>query len=140
MTALQFAVDINQEKIINLFLSAFRLKFDINAKSIEAVIRNEIEIFERTPLYMSIEKKNINLIKLLLKSEDINVNEKSYHFSNNSQIHAKTALHLAAEIGDLEIIKLLLEKKEIDINIEDSQGKKPIDYSNNIEIKQLLLK
>ncbi len=38
------------------------------------------------------------------------------------------------------IIKLLLEKKEIDINIEDSQGKKPIDYSKNIEIKQLLLK
>ena len=73
-----------------------------------------------------------------MKSEDININEKSYHFSNNSQIHAKTALHLAAEMGDLEIIKLLLEKKEIDINIEDSQGKKPIDYSENNEIKKLL--
>ena len=51
-----------------------------------------------------------------------------------------TALHLAAEIGNLEIIKLLLEKKEIDINIEDSHGRKPIDYSINNEIKQLLSK
>ena len=51
-----------------------------------------------------------------------------------------TALHLAAEIGNLEIIKLLLEKKEIDINIEDSHGRKPIDYSKNNEIKQLLSK
>ena len=51
-----------------------------------------------------------------------------------------TALHLAAEIGNLEIIKLLLEKKEIDINIEDSHGKRPIDYSENHEIKQLLSK
>lgn len=41
---------------------------------------------------------------------------------------------------NLKIIKLLLEKKEIDINIEDGQGKKPIDYSENIEIKHLLLK
>ena len=52
----------------------------------------------------------------------------------------KAALHLAAKIGNLEIIKLLLEKKEIDINIEDSHGKKPIDYSENHEIKQLLSK
>ena len=52
----------------------------------------------------------------------------------------EAVLHLAAKIGNLEIIKLLLEKKEIDINIEDSHGKKPIDYSENHEIKQLLSK
>ena len=52
----------------------------------------------------------------------------------------KVALHLAVEIGKSEIIKLLLEKEEIDINIEDSHGKKPIDYSDNHEIKQLLSK
>ena len=52
----------------------------------------------------------------------------------------KAALHLAVEIGNLEITKLLLEKKEIDINIKDSHGKKPIDYSKNHEIMQLLSK
>ena len=49
-------------------------------------------------------------------------------------------MHLAVEIGNLGIIKLLLEKKDIDINIKDSHGKKPIDYSENHEIKQLLSK
>ena len=57
-----------------------------------------------------------------------------------NHLEQKAALHLAVEIENLEIIKLLLEKKEIDINIEDSHGKKPIDYSENHEIKQLLSK
>ena len=47
-------------------------------------------------------------------------------------------MHLATQINNAEIVKLLLEKKEIDINIEDSQGKKPIDYAKNDEIKQFL--
>lgn len=50
----------------------------------------------------------------------------------------KTILHLAVEINNLEIIKLLLGMKEIDINIEDSEGKKPIDYAKNDVIKKLL--
>ena len=60
--------------------------------------------------------------------------------SGDYQIEQKIVLHLAVEIGNLDIIKLLLEKKEIDINIEDSHGKKPIDYSENQEIKKLLSK
>lgn len=50
----------------------------------------------------------------------------------------KTKLHLAVEIRNLDIIKFLLEKNEIDVNIQDSHGKKHIDYSENDEIKQLL--
>ena len=60
--------------------------------------------------------------------------------SGNNHFEKATALHLAVERRNLEIIKLLLQKEEIDINIEDSQGKKPIDYSENDEIKQLLSK
>ena len=58
-------------------------------------------------------------------------------FNKNEQ---KAVLHLAVEKGNLEIIKLLLKKEDIDVNIEDSHGKKPIDYSQNYEIKQLLSK
>ena len=58
-------------------------------------------------------------------------------FNKNEQ---KAVLHLAAEKGNLEIIKLLLKKEDIDVNIEDSHGKKQIDYSQNYEIKQLLSK
>ena len=106
----------------------------------KAIIDEEIEIFEQTALYMSIEKQNINAIKSLLARPDLDINEKSFHIKGNNQVEQKAALHLAAEIGNLEIIRLLLEKKDIDINIEDDQGKKPIDYSENHEIKQLLSK
>ena len=114
--------------------------FDINGRSMKAILGNDIEIFEQTALYLSIEKQNVNAIKLLLARPDIIINEKSFHLTGNNQMEEKAALHLAVEIGNLEIIKLLLEKKDIDINIEDSHGKKPIDYSENHEIKQLLSK
>ena len=141
MNALQFAVDKNQEKIVSLIISYFHKKIDINSKSIKAIITgNDIEIYEKTALYISIENKNIKIMKLLLERDNINVNEKLYHCFANGNLEAKTALHLASELGDLEIIKHLLEKKEIDINIEDHQGKKPIDYSANDEIKKLLSK
>lgn len=52
----------------------------------------------------------------------------------------KTCLHFAVEKGYLEIIKLLLKSNGININVKDDQGKKPIDYANNDEIKQLLKK
>lgn len=38
----------------------------------------------------------------------------------------------------MEIIKLLLECKEIVTIVKDEQGKLPIDYASNDEIKQLL--
>lgn len=53
-------------------------------------------------------------------------------------IFHSTILHLASKIINLEIIKLLLMIKGVDINIKDSLGKKPIYYSDNNEIKQLL--
>ena len=142
MSPLQFAIDKSQDKIIQLFLSQefFKelKKIDMNKESIESIIGKEIEIYKKTPLYMSIEKQNINAVKLLLARTDINVNKQSFHILDNNQIQAKAPLHLAVEIEDLEVIKLLLKKKEIDIEIEDCQGKKPIDYSKNDEIKRLL--
>lgn len=46
-------------------------------------------------------------------------------------------MHLAVEKECLEIIKLLLVNKGIDIHANDNQGKEPIDYAVNNEIKQL---
>lgn len=142
ITALQCAINNNQDKIIQYFLSKefskSSEKIDLNKKSIKAIINNEITMCEKTPLYMAIEKRNVNAIKLLLARTDININDKSFFNECNNQIQAKTALHLAAEKEDIEIIKLLLEMKEIVIDIDDFQGKKPIDYSQNDEITKLL--
>lgn len=49
----------------------------------------------------------------------------------------KTPLHLAVINGNLEVIKVLLNYKNININLRDDKGKKPIDYTDNDEIKQL---
>lgn len=142
MTPLQFAIEHERKEIIQLMLSQefyFQSdKIDINQRSIKAIIGNEIEVFEKTALYMSIEKRSIDAIKAILESADIDVNEKSFHYLCNNPIEEKTALHLAAEIGDLGILMLLLKKKGIDINIKDSQGKKAIDYSKDEKVIQLL--
>lgn len=50
----------------------------------------------------------------------------------------QTALHLAVQKNNIEIVKLLMEKKEIDVNITDYSEKKPIDYSENDKITELL--
>ena len=50
----------------------------------------------------------------------------------------KSPLHLAVEKQNLEIVKLLLKNKGINIHTKDNQGKEPIDYTKNKEIRQLL--
>lgn len=103
---MQSANDKNQDKIIQLFPSQEFFneyqKININKGSIESIFGKEIEIYEKTTLYMSVEKQNIKTVKLLMARTDINVNKQSFHFLGNNQIQAKTALHLAVEIEDLE--------------------------------------
>ena len=136
---LYYAILNNKNKALKLFLSECKNnKIDLSAKLFEAIIGKEIEINEKTPLYIAVENRNVEAVQLLILNKHINVNEKSYHFIGNARIEERTPLHLAVENGYIEIIKLLLECKEIDINIEDEQGKKPFDYVPNDEIKQLL--
>ena len=59
-------------------------------------------------------------------------------YFNENTIELKAALHLASEKGNIKIIQLLLINEAIDINIEDEQGRRPIDYSKNDDIIQLL--
>ena len=74
-----------------------------------------------------------------IKFKIISLNEIQNLVIQNHIIHT-TVLHLAAQKENFSIIKLLIIKKGIDINIKDSQGKRPIEYSENFEIKQLLSK
>ncbi|KAK8843298.1 hypothetical protein M9Y10_025153 [Tritrichomonas musculus] len=142
MSPLQFAIDYTPDRIVELFfLHEFQSqsdKIDVNKRSKKRIIGQKGEVFEKTVLYMSIEKNDTNTIKSLLSRADIDINEKSFHYSDDNRIEEKTALHLAVENEDIEIVKLLLEKKEIDINIQDLQGRKPIDCTSDSEIRQLL--
>jgi ankyrin repeat protein len=50
----------------------------------------------------------------------------------------QTCLHLAVFSEHEQIIELLIKTKSIDINIEDEDGQKPIDITDNENIKKLL--
>lgn len=55
-----------------------------------------------------------------------------------NQVHIITPLHYAVKNEYVEFIKLLLENKKINIDTVDDKGKRPIDYTTNNDIKQLL--
>lgn len=67
---------------------------------------------------ISIEKGNLEIIKLLLTREEIDVNAKTIYkeYANDKYDYEKAPLHLAIEKGNLEILKLLLSFPSIDIN------------------------
>ena len=54
---------------------------------------------------------NLEIIKLLLEVDGINLNVINYPFIN----HEKTALYIAIESNKIDIVKLLLENKLIQI-------------------------
>lgn len=89
-----------------------------------------------TALNIAIKEQRIEIIKLLLENENIDVNAKSF-VRQKSQTEEKTALHLAVEKGNQEIIKILLNQPKIDINAKDENWKTPIEYSQNEQIIQL---
>lgn len=64
------------------------------------------EIFERTTLFSTIEKRNIDTIKVILLRKDIKINKKSVYFSSYCKIDDKTALYLDVDNDDLLLSKL----------------------------------
>lgn len=87
------------------------------------------------PLHMAIDKSNIKIVEILLSSPKIDVNIKTSHSLIKEN---QTPLHFAVIAKNVEIIKLLLNQKGIDVNSIDKYGKKPIDYTDDEKIKQLL--
>lgn len=69
----------------------------------ESKTGEEIEIFEKSLLYVTVEYGNIEAVQLLLSDNEINVNEKSIFCFGNMKIREKSPLHLATELGKIEI-------------------------------------
>lgn len=85
----------------------------------------EVKFFELS-LFIAIEKRNIEIIKLLLANEklDINFPCKSITKAGKNELKTnvltkekKTAFHSAVLYGDVEIIKLLMMNEKLDINL-----------------------
>lgn len=117
-TVLHFAVEQEDYEIIKILLN--KKDIDVNAKKIFKYQKNKTNFFsikETNALCISIEKGNLEIIKLLLTREiDVNVKKIYKGYENDKYDYEKAPLHLAIEKGNLEILKLLLSFPSIDIN------------------------
>ena len=160
-----FAVEQRREDIVKLFIE--HSNFDVNSifKSNSSSF-NQNESFssssasktEKSPIYLAVENKNVEIIKALISDPDIDVNieyknERSSSTKNNNQanydtiqIDKKSAIYLAIEHDNIEIVKLLLQQKNIDLNLicenNNKEMKTPLYLAvenKKIEIIKLLL-
>lgn len=121
-TVLHFAVRSNAVECIPLLLSK---QVDVNTLDSAGV----------SPLHIAADTGNINIVKMLLEVENVNVNLLTMDRRN-------TALHYAAEGGHINVIKLLLIKKA-DVTIRNKKGQTPLHLgtrSQSPECVDLLLK
>lgn len=139
---------INQKSIFTRKGTTKFVTYVVNYESDEDDFPVEKEDFleEKTVLQVAIEKRNVEIVNILLSQPDIDVNEKIESRNNINDLEFRsttqyktstTALHIAVINKDLEIIKLLLNHKKINVNAVDNQNKKPIDLTNNAAIKDL---
>ena len=78
-------------------------------------------------------------MKLLLATENIDVNSRDYIYGNTPFSYA---LSPALAEGDEEYMKLLLETGNVDLNCKDNDGYTPLSNAamlGNVEIVQFLL-
>lgn len=69
---------------------------------------------ETTPLIFSANMRHLEIVQLLLKIPEINV--------NLQDVHGMSALMYATSNADSLMIKLLLEKPEINVNLKNTWG------------------
>lgn len=79
---------------------------------------NEVDAKRRTPLHFAAENGYYKVVRVLLSSQQLDVNARDQW--------ASTALHEATRGGHSGVVKLLLRKANIDINIEDRNGCTPL--------------
>ena len=160
-TALYFAVENEKLELLNLLLSNESIDVNLACKSDEYYrlayfnenrMEHKYEV-EKTPFYLAVEYKNIEIINLLLQNKNIDIN-KNYIKSNVDDKYdedgekcsteeykiKRSPLHLAVYNNNVDIVKILLNQKNIDLNAKDNDGKTPIELTNNKEILNLLNK
>ena len=77
--------------------------------------------FGRTPLSLAAEYGAVDVAKLLLETDEVDVNSKELSY--------RTPLSLAAEHGREGVVKLLLETGEVNVNSKDIRGWTPLSLA-----------
>ena len=142
-----YAFDINKEKDdIMCFaatnglseLASFLLEkenFDVNKENCE-LLTVFSQAVKTTALYTASNEGKVEVVKLLLQHEDIEINKAGKY--------GDTALLAASQEGHAGVVQLLLEDEEIEVNRENINGRTALyeasyNGNGNAEIVQLLL-
>lgn len=83
--------------------------------------------YEITALSLAIEKRNVDIIRLLLSASKINVNLKSSYEEGKVD---KIPIIDAVETGNIDIVQLLLSQPQIDVNAITKYGYREDNYSD----------
>lgn len=147
-----------------------RVMYDLLLSLIEKRVwnANEINEVDWTPLEQIVHSWHNSIVRILLKSNEIDVNSKNSQGQtlltrmvrkqnmmivklllemddinvNSKDEHGMTSLSWAARIGNEAIIQLLLEIDDIDVNSKDQHQMTPLSWAarNGHEVVDLLLK
>jgi ankyrin repeat protein len=83
-----------------------------------------------TPLHFAVEKRRLDVVRVLLANERINVNCKDVIFESSLIMYHAIGncmpLHHAVHNADLAMVELMLTAPRIDPNCRDAEGRTPI--------------
>lgn len=128
-------IDVNMRHPLGwtpLHVAAINGRVDNVKVLLEAGANPNLEDLFNTVHRTAAEKK-MNPFEVLLKRED----EFNDVLNPNMTFLGFTALHYGVVAGNLEVVELLL-KNGADPNVKDNSGHIPLDYAEDIKLKQLL--
>ena len=149
-SALIYACKKGFVDIVDLLLK--NPKIDVNKASWEYIkFRNYKYESKYSPLVIAILDDKTEIVKLLLKQKNLNVNNEMYFLHNELEVN-KTPLNIAISRKNIAIVKLLLDHPNINVNEETEHIIEYPKYTemyttplssaielNNIDIIKLLL-
>ena len=113
MTPLQMAVEQKNIEIVKILLENEK---NINYLELERPNLCLDMKNKKSALYIAVENECSEIVQLLVKQKDININSIAVYKNDEHKIE-KTALFIAVEKQNIKIIKILLDHENIDVYI-----------------------